>query len=99
MTKPSYINDEGINPSQQAHNGTVLTQCPVFLVQGMPWSTVTGILRPGYAWQVSLNCHFESTVTIQLQLLQLQLTYSDNNVSAFTVGDSIQLSSVVYSCC
>jgi hypothetical protein len=55
MTKPSYINSEGASTSLQSYNGTELMQCPVFLVQGMPFSTVSGILKPGYAWQVRSN--------------------------------------------
>jgi hypothetical protein len=53
MTPPEFVNSDGFNPSAQSYNGTQLTQCPVFLVQGMPWSTVQAVLRPGFVWQVS----------------------------------------------
>jgi hypothetical protein len=53
MTPPEFVNSDGFNPSAQSYNGTQLTQCPVFLVQGMPWSTVQAVLRPGFVWQVN----------------------------------------------
>jgi hypothetical protein len=62
MTKPSYINSEGASASLQSYNGTELKQCPVFLVQGMPFNTVSGILVHGYTWQVRGN------IAIQLSL-------------------------------
>jgi hypothetical protein len=52
MSVNEFVNSDGFNPSAQSYNGTELTQCPVFLVQGMPWSTVQAVLRPGFVWQV-----------------------------------------------
>jgi hypothetical protein len=53
MPKNKYVNADGFNDDRTSYNGTQLVQCPVFLVQGMPWTVVSGILTPGYAWNVS----------------------------------------------
>jgi hypothetical protein len=53
MPKNKYVNADGFNDDRTSYNGTELVQCPVFLVQGMPWTVVSGILTPGYAWNVS----------------------------------------------
>jgi hypothetical protein len=66
MTKPSYINSEGASASLQSYNGTLLSQCPVFLVQGMPFDTVSGILTPGYTWQVCAHIHMHIQAYIHM---------------------------------
>jgi hypothetical protein len=74
MTPPEFVNSDGFNPSAQSYNGTELTQCPVFLVQGMPWSTVQAVLRPGFVWQVSRVIVLFLLVLFQILTTLLALT-------------------------
>jgi hypothetical protein len=55
MTKNTYVNKDGFNPDFSTYQDNISRQYTVFLIQGMPWSEAAGVLRSGYAWQVSPN--------------------------------------------
>ena len=46
------LDTQGTMKDAYSYTGLKATECLAFVVQGMPWSIVTPLLRSGFAWQV-----------------------------------------------
>jgi hypothetical protein len=53
INKNAILDQYGSETDMVEYDGSILKECRVYLVQGLPWIAVKQTLDPAYAWQAS----------------------------------------------